>query len=29
MPENYLHYFGFYFLEERLDNLLKDLNVLF
>lgn len=29
VPENYLHYFDFCFLEERLDNLLKDLNVLF
>lgn len=29
VPENYLGYFDFYFPEERLDNLLKDLNVLF
>lgn len=29
VPENKLHYFGFYFLRERLSSLLKDLNVLF
>lgn len=29
VPENNLHYFGFYFSEERLGSLLKDLNVLF